>query len=82
MNKLIIAVLAVAGFLLAEFELKAQSEGKTDAKKEAQPVWESLFDGKTLSGWTPFDQAKWKVTPEGVLVGEGPMGHLFSPQII
>jgi len=41
--------------------------------------WIPLFDGKTLSGWKIMDEGRWHVTPEGILVGEGPMGHLFSP---
>lgn len=27
-----------------------------------------------------MDEGRWHITPEGVVVGEGPMGHLFSPQ--
>ena len=41
--------------------------------------WVRLFDGKTLSGWTAPDPGRWHVTPDGVLVGEGPVSHLFSP---
>lgn len=38
-----------------------------------------LFNGKDLSGWKthPDDKATWDVK-EGVLVGSGPAGHLFS----
>lgn len=41
--------------------------------------WIRLFDGKTLSGWTAPDPGRWHVTSDGVLVGEGPVSHLFSP---
>jgi type 1 glutamine amidotransferase len=43
-----------------------------------------LFDGKTLSGWTPnsVDGAKveWLVEDGGVLTAKGQHGHLFSPK--
>jgi len=50
----------------------------------------ALFDGKTLSGWTPNEvhengrdkeEARWRVLPGGVITGaEGAKhGHLFSP---
>jgi hypothetical protein len=47
--------------------------------KKAKKGWIKLFDGKTLSGWQAMDQGRWSVNPEGVVVGEGPVGHLFSP---
>lgn len=47
--------------------------------KKAQKDWVRLFDGKTLSGWEAMDQGRWSVNPEGVVIGEGPVGHLFSP---
>ena len=52
------------------------------APTPAQPDksgWIRLFDGRTLSGWTAPDPGRWHVTPDGVLVGEGPVSHLFSP---
>jgi hypothetical protein len=49
-----------------------------DAKPDATG-WLPLFDGKTLSGWQARDKGRWTVDAEGVLVGEGPVGHLFSP---
>ena len=38
-----------------------------------------LFNGKDLTGWKthPDDKAKWEVE-DGVIVGTGPAGHLFS----
>ncbi len=41
--------------------------------------WIQLFDGKTLSGWSAPDPSRWHMTTDGVLVGEGPTSHLFSP---
>ncbi len=60
--------------------LFAQTEpSKPTAAQPDQSGWIRLFDGKTLSGWTAPDPGRWHVTPEGVLVGEGPVSHLFSP---
>ena len=41
--------------------------------------WIQLFNGKDLTGWKthPADKAHWEVQ-DGVLVGTGPAGHLFS----
>lgn len=41
--------------------------------------WIQLFNGKDLTGWKthPDDKAKWEVI-DGLLVGTGPAGHLFS----
>ncbi len=49
-----------------------------DAKPDAKG-WLPLFDGKTLSGWHAMDKGRWKVDAQGVVIGEGPVGHLFSP---
>jgi type 1 glutamine amidotransferase len=40
----------------------------------------ALFDGKTLSGWTPNDgdKAEWVVLEGGIVTGKGEHGHLFS----
>jgi hypothetical protein len=43
-----------------------------------QHGWIRLFDGKTLSGWTAPDPGQWEVK-DGILIGEGPVTHLFSP---
>ena len=46
----------------------------------------SLFDGKTLSGWTENegesvkDSAEWFVTDGGIVTAKGRKGHLFSPR--
>ena len=41
--------------------------------------WISLFDGKTLSGWTPRGDAQWKVE-KGAMIGqsEGGHGHIYA----
>ncbi len=41
--------------------------------------WVSLFNGKDLTGWKthPDDKAKWEVV-DGMIVGTGTAGHLFS----
>src|SRR4029077_15592511 len=47
--------------------------------KDDDKGWVQLFNGKDLKGWKthPKDKAKWEVK-DGVLVGSGPAGHLFS----
>jgi len=42
----------------------------------------NLFDGKTLSDWTPNDRdkAQWEVIEGGFVTGKGDQGHLFSPK--
>ena len=49
--------------------------------KPAEETWVSLFDGKTLSGWTTADgtTGKWEVV-DGEIHGSGPASHLFSPR--
>jgi hypothetical protein len=71
-------VLAGATLIATASWLPGQSDS-TRPSPGAGGGWIPLFDGKTLSGWTPYDQGRWKVTAEGVVVGEGPMGHLISP---
>ncbi len=39
--------------------------------------WQPLFNGKDLTGWFSTGLARWRVQ-EGVLIGEGGMGHLFT----
>ncbi len=79
MKHMFMVILACAGVMLVQNGVAAQS--KTAVKKgSAKASWEPLFDGKTLSGWEAFDKGRWRMTAEGVLVGEGPMGHLFSPK--
>jgi type 1 glutamine amidotransferase len=44
-----------------------------------RPNWISLFDGKTLSGWTAPDPGDWRVGTDGSITSQGPPSHLFSP---
>lgn len=67
---------------LALCTLHALAQTDPGAPMPAQPDKSGsirLFDGRTLSGWTAPDPGRWQVTPDGVLVGEGPVSHLFSP---
>jgi hypothetical protein len=50
-----------------------------DDKKDDDKGWVQLFNGKDLTGWEthPKDKAKWEVK-DGMIVGTGPVGHLFS----
>jgi hypothetical protein len=66
---------ALLGLLvLSAITLQAADEKKTDDK-----CWTQLFNGKDLTGWKthPDDKATWEVK-DGVLIGTGPAGHLFS----
>lgn len=45
--------------------------------RRAEPGWISLFNGRDLTGWTARGKAAWSVQ-DGVLVGIGGMGHLYS----
>jgi hypothetical protein len=40
--------------------------------------WVTLFDGKTLNGWTPQGQANWRVQNGAILVDSGGPGWLRS----
>ena len=52
-----------------------------DKSAGSEGNWVSLFDGKTLGGWTTADgtTGKWEVE-DGVIHGSGPASHLFSPR--
>jgi hypothetical protein len=50
-----------------------------DAASSEQQGWVRLFDGKTIDDWKKSGEAQWTVE-EGVLVGRGKAGHLFSPR--
>ena len=67
-------VLAFVGLALALGLSTAADEPKTGSDGFVQ-----LFNGKDLSGWIthPADKAKWEVK-DGVIVGTGPAGHLYS----
>ena len=52
-----------------------------DKSAGSEGNWTSLFDGKTLGGWTTADgtPGTWKVE-DGAIHGSGPASHLFSPR--
>jgi hypothetical protein len=45
--------------------------------KEKEPQWTELFNGKDLSGWTANEHPESFKVEDGVLVANGPIGHLF-----
>lgn len=74
-----ISCLLLAGAILAATASGLSAQTVSGPASPAPRGWLPLFDGKTLSGWTAFDKGRWTVATDGVLVGEGPMGHLISP---
>jgi len=70
---LTLALLPALLLVLTASTRQAAADDKKDEK------WVQLFNGKDLTGWKthPDDKAKWTVE-EGLLVGRGPAGHLFS----
>jgi hypothetical protein len=67
----------IAAFLVAA--TCVASACADDQKKADDKGWVQLFDGKDLVGWKthPDDKAVWTVK-DGILIGTGPKGHLFS----
>jgi hypothetical protein len=63
------------------FGLLVPALGSAQDKAESTGDWVSLFDGKTLGGWTTADgtTGNWKVE-DGAIYGSGPASHLFSPR--
>ena len=59
-----------------------QLTGETGASPppaSAVSGWIPLFDGKSLSRWTTLDHGDWSVAPDGTILGQGSLSHLFSP---
>jgi len=79
MKGIYLHLLALATLAAPVHQLGAQTDPGTPVpeKPDAQG-WIKLMDGKTLSGWTAPTPGRWEVK-DGVLVGQGPMSHLFSP---
>lgn len=54
---------------------------RDDKKPDTGPAadWVKLFNGKDLTGWKthPDNPGEWKVQ-DGILIGSGPVSHLFS----
>jgi hypothetical protein len=73
MNRLVLALVWGALALIPSQCVAA------DKKKDDDKGWVQLFNGKDLEGWKthPADKAKWEVK-DGILIGSGPAGHLFS----
>ena len=69
----------LVAFTLTSSVLPAQTDaGKPLPEKPDAHGWSKVFDGKTLSGWTAPTPGKWEIK-DGVLIGQGPVSHLFSP---
>lgn len=49
--------------------------------EDAEPGWQSLFNGQDLSGWFVRGNAKWDVV-DGVLTGVDGMGHIYSELVL
>jgi hypothetical protein len=72
---------ALAFFVFSAFAFLAPSFPVLAGADESSEGWVSLFDGKTLSGWTAADgtPGKW-VVEDGAITCTGPASHLFSPR--
>lgn len=46
-----------------------------------EPKWQSLFNGKDITGWTAHGKATWTVK-DGVLKGENEFGHIYADPIV
>lgn len=79
MNRLLRGVAALASVGLLSCATIAFGPRPAAAAEE----WVSLFDGKTLSGWTMVEpqagSSKWEVV-DGVLTGSGKASMLYSPR--
>ena len=47
----------------------------------SEPKWQSLFNGKDLTGWTVHGKATW-TAKDGVLKGEGDFGHIYADPVL
>ncbi len=73
-----------AAWLLLGLSVTAVADADDKDNGKAKPAtgeWVSLFDGKTLSGWTTADGTPggWKVE-DGAITSSGTASHLFSPR--
>jgi hypothetical protein len=68
-------------FAWVGFGLMASGLAPAARGQDSEGNWVSLFDGKTLGGWTTANgtPGTWKVE-DGVIHGSGPVSHLFSPR--
>ncbi|WP_435011345.1 3-keto-disaccharide hydrolase [Tundrisphaera lichenicola] len=69
------------GFAWVAFGALALGLAPNALGQDSDKGWVSLFDGKTLGGWTTADGStgKWEVV-DGAIHGSGPASHLFSPR--
>lgn len=68
MNRRSILTLAVGAALAPHLAVAATARGRG---------WRTIFDGRTLKGWTPRGESQWRAEG-GALVGEGSGGFLVS----
>src|SRR4051812_3035271 len=70
-----------AGWLAIGLVVMTPGLAPAQEAKAKDGEWVSLFDGKTLGGWTTADgtPGTWKVE-DGAIHGSGPVSHLFSPR--
>ena len=73
MTRICLAFAALALFIIAAQPVTEAGDKKKDG------AWVQLFNGQDLKGWKthPDDKAKWEVK-DGMIVGSGPAGHLYS----
>ena len=70
-----------AGALLVLSLFASSSSAFAADKDETSEGWVSLFDGKSINGWTTADNTTGKWTVEdGAITCSGPASHLFSPR--
>ena len=64
---------ALAVIVLGLFAMGSRQAPSPDG----QSSWQSLFDGKTLTGWQPSERPEsWKIE-DGAIVTSGERSHLF-----
>ena len=66
------AALAVAAAALAGCASMHESMG-------GRAGWTTLYDGKTLNGWTPVGDANWRIE-DGLIVADKGRGFILAPQ--
>ena len=68
-------------FVFSALALIAPASTALAGKDDTSEGWVSLFDGKTLSGWTTADgtPGNW-VVKDGAITCSGNASHLFSPR--
>ncbi|MCP3916010.1 MAG: DUF1080 domain-containing protein [bacterium] len=49
-------------------------------RRKDEEGWEPVFPEASFEEWKSTGNAEWELTDEGVLIGTGEMGHIFSPR--